>query len=523
LVLAKNHETGIKEINVDVKKFLRGCIVSNDGTVTIPGTEKGGWDFYVISDPAEKAQYLASLYEGSKFGKFLINAISNVIKKPVILNTCGATGIDHQSTLSEQSDVHNKIQEMVDWPITWEEVLTYVIFSPDVVIHTGNDNMTVIPVGFGIHSSDCPNIIECETELEPEVETETEESIKGFYVPIRVSPFPNSTNLSSMSRKILYRDISEDGKILSEDDPTIMSHGPILSEYDNGNSHVKLYLDGTKIIDYPTEEILCCEFPNSIDLKITDRCASECPYCHESSSPKGEHANPISLALFLQNLHPGVEVAIGGGNPLLHPNLKEILFYLAKDLRLVVNLTVSASNIESHPKWHPFILELMYKRIIRGLGLSLDWDGSFPSVKLDPLIEMENTALHLILGIHSSDLLIKLAVRGYTKFVLLGAKRFGNCGPDFEVTLDDTIINRYISAINSVAAKECIIGFDTLAISQLKITPKYPILKDGQQSMYVDAVTQTIAKNSTTPMDDRIQWDKKDDINKIFRSIRDKV
>lgn len=58
----------------------------------------------------------------------------------------------------------------------------------------------------------------------------------------------------------------------------------ILNQYINGNTLVTIYNDGTKIREYNKDPQP--EFPESIDLKITDYCDMGCPYCHESSTKK---------------------------------------------------------------------------------------------------------------------------------------------------------------------------------------------------------------------------------------------
>ena len=42
--------------------------------------------------------------------------------------------------------------------------------------------------------------------------------------------------------------------------------------------------------------------------------------CHEGSSPLGKHGDILSPS-WLDKLHPYCELAIGGGNPLSHPDL----------------------------------------------------------------------------------------------------------------------------------------------------------------------------------------------------------
>ncbi|HHT23450.1 MAG TPA: hypothetical protein GXZ87_09125 [Bacteroidales bacterium] len=83
-----------------------------------------------------------------------------------------------------------------------------------------------------------------------------------------------------------------------------------LATYKNGNSQVTIYEDGTKVRRY--SEPLLLEFPESIDIKITNYCDLGCKFCHEMSDIAGKHADLNKLLTVLQGLSPGVELAIGG-------------------------------------------------------------------------------------------------------------------------------------------------------------------------------------------------------------------
>lgn len=67
--------------------------------------------------------------------------------------------------------------------------------------------------------------------------------------------------------------------------------------------------------------------PELVEVKITDKCDKGCPHCYMDSSPAGSHADDSvlrSLAYSMRN--SGVmEVALGGGEPTLHPDFAEIL------------------------------------------------------------------------------------------------------------------------------------------------------------------------------------------------------
>ena len=98
-------------------------------------------------------------------------------------------------------------------------------------------------------------------------------------------------------------------------------------KYKNGNYNVILNLDnGTKIretID-PEATAFIPETIESFDCKITNCCDMGCKMCHENSVPNGKHGD-LFVPSFLDTLHPYTEIAIGGGNPLEHPDLYKFL------------------------------------------------------------------------------------------------------------------------------------------------------------------------------------------------------
>ena len=114
-----------------------------------------------------------------------------------------------------------------------------------------------------------------------------------------------------------------------------------LGTYKNGNYKVTIFDDGTKVRFNNLNELIP-EKPESIDLKITNRCDMNCPMCHENSLEDGEHAD-LSKLSFIETMLPYTEIAIGGGNPLSHPNLETFLIVL-KTYKLIANMTVHQAH-----------------------------------------------------------------------------------------------------------------------------------------------------------------------------------
>lgn len=68
-------------------------------------------------------------------------------------------------------------------------------------------------------------------------------------------------------------------------------------------------------------------FPWLVDMKITDYCNYGCAFCYQGSTDEGKHADLWAVRSIARTLGEGkcFEVAIGGGEPTLHPDFFHIL------------------------------------------------------------------------------------------------------------------------------------------------------------------------------------------------------
>ena len=110
-------------------------------------------------------------------------------------------------------------------------------------------------------------------------------------------------------------------------------------KYKNGNYTVIRDLDSGTLVKVSDLDFLEADFPDSFDLKITNCCDMGCKFCHENSVVDGKHGDILG-AKFIDTLHPYTEIAIGGGNPLEHPDLIPFLKKL-KSLKMIPNMTIN--------------------------------------------------------------------------------------------------------------------------------------------------------------------------------------
>lgn len=295
-------------------------------------------------------------------------------------------------------------------------------------------------------------------------------------------------------------------------------------KYRNGNVTVMLDLDNGTKIRYCTEDEMKPEYPESMDIKITNCCngvnGSVCAWCHERSYPEGKHGD-IMNTKFIDTLHPYTELAIGGGNVLLHPDFVPFL-EKCKSLQLIPSVTVHQKHFMDNVD---FLKKLYDKKLIYGLGVSL-WNVNDIDIGyklIDALDMFPNAVIHVINGIVTVDELHMLSHMGL-KILMLGYKQFGrgigfydNCSHEVEYhkkQLYDEL--PYMIDDNWFD----VISFDNLAIEQLDVKRllddetwnMFYCGDDGEHTMYVDLVKNEFAKSSTSVK----RYNLMDDIKPMF-------
>lgn len=303
----------------------------------------------------------------------------------------------------------------------------------------------------------------------------------------------------------------------------------LLAEYKNGNYTVQIMSDGTKIRTHNGSPEP--EFPESIDLKITDYCDAGCAWCHEMSTVRGKHAEFDTIMNVVKGLPAGTEIAIGGGNPLDHPQLDEILIAF-KNQGLIANITVNGVHLMPY---RDQINRLRAAKLYHGLGVS--FTCAVRMLLLNPHLLNEerdgessflndaNVVHHFIAGVDCPEYARKLARP--CKILILGYKTFGR-GVKYNKTHEEKVQQNlehwrfWLSTM--LRRKNMIVSFDNLALSQLDVKSIVPeevwqqhfMGEDGQFTMYVDAVRNEFAVSSTSTRKPRGVLN----IREIFNDVR---
>lgn len=278
----------------------------------------------------------------------------------------------------------------------------------------------------------------------------------------------------------------------------------LLAHYRNGNTTVSIFEDGTKIREY--EDIPTPYFPESLDIKITNYCDMGCKFCHESSTVKGKHADLEKLKEVLISLPAGVELAIGGGNPLDHPDLLEFLIW-CQFKGLICNMTVNQMHLKKH---FATIETLLEEDLIKGLGISINGDDFEKIKELKSL--SNNIVYHVIAGVHDISILDTLNELDNCKVLILGYKTFGRGGLYLNSKVTENIL-KWKNNLKPYLGK-FLISFDNLALEQLNVESMIDPERwnqcymgdDFTFTMYIDAVEQKYAPTSRS--DKRISFNK---------------
>ena len=295
-----------------------------------------------------------------------------------------------------------------------------------------------------------------------------------------------------------------------------------LGSYKNGNYIVTMFDDGTKVryndLDYFTPEK-----PESIDLKITNCCNGVngmlCPQCHEKSNPNGKHGDIMNLK-FIDTMLPYTEVAIGGGDPLTHPDFAPFLAKLKKR-NLIANMTVNQWSFMQNLDKIDWLIE---NELIHGLGVSLnDPTKEF----IEAIKKYPNAVIHVICGVTTINQIKGLAHNGL-KILILGYKEFGRGLMLYSTNSAqiEALKSDFYNSISTIINEkwfDCV-SFDNLAIEQLNPKrlmsddewQKFYLGNDGFASMYIDAVNEEFAKSSVSTE----RYPVEDDIKTMFDKVR---
>lgn len=306
--------------------------------------------------------------------------------------------------------------------------------------------------------------------------------------------------------------------------------------YNNGSDHLF-----KRALRYG--EQFKADFPDSIDLKITNKCSWGCPWCHESSCSTGKSFDYDHTVKILSKLPKlPIEVAIGGGNILEIPKetLKLVEWLKARGLR--PRATINVKDIISRKSWTKEEKSLIDS--VEAWGISISNTKEVKAImtgKKDHFCLFDENCLrfaksspfsgkrvvfHTIAGLFSPEDFINLYEISANPILILGYKQWGRAVttpvPDMSKTKE--AIQKILNESYNNFDIPKVLAFDNLALEQLDIknmvsTSVWETLymgEEGKHSMYIDAVNEEFARTSRSSS--RTSWKDAELIN-YFRSL----
>jgi hypothetical protein len=278
----------------------------------------------------------------------------------------------------------------------------------------------------------------------------------------------------------------------------------ILTNHINGNAHVVIHDDGTRIIE--CENDLQLEYPLNVDIRVSTACSlgfnpktgkAICAFCHESARVDGDECDYRLLKEKVLELPMGTELAIGGNR--LTPGLTDFLIWATMQ-GYICNLTVNQLHMGREQEKLKSLLET---KTFRGLGISYRKD--YPLNVPEYFIEHPNVVLHVIAGIDEVDDILRLP---FKKVLVLGYKTFG-FGKEYYSEEVENNLERWRWWVSKLFEGR-VVSFDNLSVEQLRIKrfftkENWQSFYQGEHSFYIDAVAGQFAPSSRSP--ERTKWD----------------
>lgn len=430
-----------------------------------------GWDFFTAISRRSKENYLIATV-GSQLKDMVGEHTARIVLGHLLNrnpNDMALDGyVDHQSCLVMPEDFHGN---SID--IEYFRELSEVLLRDDVVVLGGNDN---------------------EEMSHPLLDDSAGPALKS--VP------EDSYSSGWVARK--------DGKVWA------FFHRP------TGNKIRFSFDDNVK---YDRSSL-----PELVDIKITDFCPYGCPFCYQGSTTEGKHAERYTVSSYASVLSQNkvFEVAIGGGEPTLHPEFVEIL----RDFRskgIVPNFTTrnlawlrGESRDEILNLCGSFAVSTEKAEDVSKLANALRYHG----------VDFKKATLQFIAGATDKwrfRQLVETAIKEGLTYTILGYKSTGR-GNNFKpASTPDDCWNVFVDLLEKYPYMR--VGIDTVFAEQIEprlkenqVSPTFYHTKDGVFSCYIDAVNKMIAPSSYCEESKYKAYEREydesaDEFGRIYRSL----
>lgn len=238
-------------------------------------------------------------------------------------------------------------------------------------------------------------------------------------------------------------------------------------------------------------------YPELIDVKITDFCATGCEYCYQGSTVEGKHAKSMHRTISACADMKVFEVAIGGGEPLSHPNFVSILQQFRRS-GIVPNFSTRNTSWLENPEKAKEIMNLC-----GSWAFSADSDDDLHEIEKEVSYRgYEPPSIHVVVGATSRwefQKIIEFCKEHYWHVVLLGYKTTGR-GKDVTPKNDwswlDVLKKAKGDQYMKVSIDTALLAKHSDELKKEKIAEAFLERREGRFSMYIDAVANTYGPSS---------------------------
>ncbi|MDP4209683.1 MAG: radical SAM protein [Bacteroidota bacterium] len=234
--------------------------------------------------------------------------------------------------------------------------------------------------------------------------------------------------------------------------------------------------------------------PELVDISISNHCSKGCDYCYRNSKPDNSFMSLDDYKFVLSSLNHQkygnvFQVALGGGEPLEHPEILEIL-NITRQFNIVPNFTTNGKNITQS------IIDNIYGKV-GAVAVSLNNMNDISNSKIKLLINGGiRTNIHYVIDRNNIKQAIQILKGDFNEnlkrinaLIFLTYKPSGR-GNLENILVTNSVLNDFIELIDNSKAS-CNIGFDACFVPMLMRFTKTNIdfidsCEVGFFSVYID-------------------------------------
>lgn len=260
-----------------------------------------------------------------------------------------------------------------------------------------------------------------------------------------------------------------------------------------------------------TKGPLVPEYPELIDLRLTNKCNHGCPFCFMDSTNKEPHMDERYINRILNGCGPRTEFSIGGGNILLYPELEYVLAKIKSEGH-IVNVTINAKDCDTIVNDEK--IKDIFIKFVDGIGISVASVEDLKEVKKvtalykdydffskHPGYHSKYVTIHMIpeyLGVETTKQIVEATKQNglWIPSLFLGYKENGRGAKCEHKVFTESELNEIFSDYNMIAIDTSFANTYYDYLDKTFAIRKCITLNEGEYSLYVDGVNEVMYKSS---------------------------